>query len=146
MSLAFPKPAKGSSAIDRKARRKQIEQYEDQQKLIVRKRDRICRWPYCRHMKDQAVRLEVAHVEAKKIGGDHGVRSHSGNLMLLCFWHHQADAQPGHPEGSIERHDLKIEPLTAEGTNGPCSFYAKDADGRWFVVRQETAPFLYARD
>lgn len=135
----------------RKALKREREQHEDAQKKLARARDQKalghrCRWPYCTH-RDQP--LEMAHVRAKGQGGDpEGIRSTSDNLIRLCRPHHLWDPQDGHPEGSIERHNLKIDPLTDLGTNGPCVFsreYVRMKDDGtgleqlWIVIARERA-------
>jgi len=136
MSPALPKPAKGTALIERKQRRKAIEAFEDREKQIVRVRDRKCRWPRCPHCKAFRPRLEVAHVIAKGAGGS----SEAANMMLLDFLTHQ-----GGPT-SLEQHGRKIEPLTADGANGPCSFWISDGVGGWVLVGEETSIGVYRRD
>lgn len=133
------KPAKGSHLIARKERRKAIENDEEGEKRKVRLRDKSCRWPKCENCRRYGPRLEVAHIDAKGMGGDHGVRSSADQMMLLDFLTHQG------PQG-IERHERKIEPLTAAGTDGPCAFYARDSNGDFYLVAREIAPFYYERD
>jgi hypothetical protein len=141
------KPVGGESKSKRDTAKREGKAFEDGEKKKARARDmaacRGCRWPMCRHKKE--TRLEVAHISRPKgMGGDHGTVSHASQLMLLCYWHHQADAQEGHPEGSLERHNLKIEPLTDLGTSGPCVFYrervrvgVKGLEQAWVLVARE---------
>ena len=126
--LPLPKPPRGAYRLHRKKDRAEIKLSEDTEKAKVRIRDKRCRWPRCRHARDTSIPLEVAHLVAKGMGGDRfGERSQASGMILLCRAHHQWDPQEGHPEGSIERHTLRIEPLTDLGTDGPCRFL------RWFV-------------
>lgn len=136
---AQPKPPKGSGLIDRKTRRKAIEASEDREKAIVRRRDRVCRWPHCANCKAFKPRLEVAHLRAKGYGGDHGTRSTADQLILLDYLTHQGS-------DGLEQHGRKIEPLTPEGTNGPCAFFVADGVGGWVLVAEETAIGIYRRD
>lgn len=136
---ASPKPARGTALIERKERRKAVEAFEDREKQIVRLRDRRCRWPRCANCKAFKPRLEVAHMRAKGFGGDHGTRSTADQMVLLDFLTHQ-----GHD--GLEQHGRKIEPLTPEGTNGPCAFFIADGVGGWILIAEETAIGVYRRD
>lgn len=133
------KPAKGSGLIARLTRRRDAKASEESEKDTVRRRDRICRWPHCEHCKRFKPRLEVAHLRAKGMGGDHGVRSTADQMVLLDYLTHQG-------EDGLERHGREIVPLTAAGANGPCEFWATDANGQRYLVAREVAPFVYERD
>jgi hypothetical protein len=124
---AQPKPSKGSALLARKQARAELDAFEKTEKAKVRKRDRTCRWPGC-DCGRLKLRLEVAHVVAKSLGGS----SHADNLILLCFIKHQ-----GVP--SLHSGDLKIEPRTSAGTNGPCDFYVRTESGRMEIAFSETA-------
>lgn len=134
------KPIKGDFLLERKERRKTIDDAEDEQKAIARRRDGRCRWPkceVCRRYKD--IPLEVAHVlQAKGMSGDRtGERSTADKLMLLDRITHAAQ----------ERHEKRIEPLDPErGTFGPCEFWSEDENGQPYLVAREVAPFIYERD
>jgi hypothetical protein len=152
---AQPKPPRGAYKAERDATKRELKGFEDDEKQKARVRDmgacRGCRWPHCRHRKD-ARALEVAHMRAKGMGGDHGTVSHASQLILLCYWHHQADPQEGHPEGSIERHTLRIEPLTDAGTNGPVKFLRErlkvtptGLKQEWIEVARERAAGILER-
>lgn len=121
-------------------RRKAIKAHEDREKKLVRARDQKCRWPFCEYCRELKPRLEVAHVVAKGMGGDHGERSTADQMMLLDYLTHQDGP------GSLEQHGRRIEPLTDQGTNGPCAFWRIGDDGREYLVARETAPFIYERD
>lgn len=112
---AKPKPFKGSHFLTRKAKKAEIRRFEETEKAAVRVRDRVCRWPGCKE-NGKGIRLEVAHLNDKGIGGDHSERSSRDQMILLCYWHHQG------PE-SLHSKDLKIEATTNDGTAGPCAFY-----------------------
>lgn len=133
-----PKPAKGSAREERRQKREAVEDYEDREKTKARKRDGYrCRWPGC-DCAERHERIEVAHIHDKGIGGDHGLRSSVDQLICLCVARHQ-----GRP--SLHSGDLKIEPLTAEGTNGPCNFWRQDDKG-WYLVAEEVSVGIYRRD
>lgn len=138
MSLMFPKPYKGQARDERIASRKAVEAHEDREKTKVRRRDIVCRWPHC-DCRARRDRLEVAHIDAKGMGGDHGVRSDAENMLLLCLARHQ-----GHT--SLHSGDLRIEKKTVEGANGPLLFYRRGDDGVWSMVGEEVAPGVLARD
>lgn len=148
MIPSLQKPARGSGRLERRAKRTAVRSFEEAEKAKVRIRDKgRCRWPMCRHQRTG--RFEVAHViRAKGFGGDHGTVSHDHQMMNLCYFHHQGDPQDGHPEGSIERHNLKIEPLTDKGTNGPCRFLQEHRgrlEDSWIVVGVERSVGVIAR-
>lgn len=124
------KPVKGSGLIDRKDRRKTIVTSERSEKLTVRRRDVRCRWPDCEYCRRYKPRLEVAHLNAKAIGGDHGIRSTADQMMLLCFLVHQGPR-------SLHSGDRKVETLTPLGTNGPCRYWLNDEQTGWRVVHTE---------
>ena len=130
---ALQKPVKGSVWLEGRARRKAITQREEANKLKVRKRDRMCRWPHCENCKTYKPRLEVAHVTAKGMGGDHGTVSDASHMILIDHLTHQSGPS------SLEQHGRRVEPLTDQGTNGPCQFLARDERGEWYVVATEIA-------
>lgn len=138
--VAYPKPAKGTALIERRQRRKEIRAFEDSEKDKVRRRDRICRWPFCANCKAFKPRLEVAHLRAKGFGGDHSTRSAAHQMILLDYLTHQGGTS------SLEQHGRRIEPLTPLGTDGPCEFWQTDDHGQEFLVARERAPFVYERD
>jgi hypothetical protein len=141
------KPPRGSGRLAAKDRRNGRVAYEKAEKAKVRKRFSKCRWPHCRH-KDQP--LEVAHLIAKGHGGDPaGLRTRADKMVLVCHPHHLWDPQEGHPEGCLEHHQIRIEPLTDLGTFGPCAFFRErvfvkfDGTGMeqvWELVAKESKP------
>lgn len=139
-ALPFAKGSKGDAWVERRARRDAMAEYEDREKTKVRKRDLRCRWPHCANCLAHRPPLDVAHVcGAKGMGGDHGTRSSAQQMMLIDHVTHLAT-------GGIEQHGKWVEPLTPEGTDGPCEFWQRDAHGRPFLVARELAPFIYERD
>lgn len=133
---AMPKPEKGSALKERRQQQKDDRAEEDAAKAEVRARDGRCRWPHCENCRSYKPRLEVAHIVAKGAGG----LNVPENMMLLDFLTHQGGTS------SLEQHGKRIEPLTPEGTNGPCEFWATDERGGWYLVARERAPFVYERD
>jgi len=129
---AVPKPSKGSALIARRQRQKAIKAHEEAEKRKVRQRDVVCRWPGCTNCRDYKPRLEVAHLDDKGMGGDHGNRTSADRMILLCFLTHQGPR-------SLHSGDLRIEPLTEQGTDGPCMFLASDEQKGWLVVGVEDA-------
>lgn len=139
MIPAFPKFQKGRTLQEERAEKRETrESFEETEKRKVRKRDPICRWPRCDCGKHR-LRLEVAHIENKGSGGDHGRRSSAAQMVRLCVRRHQGPV-------SLHSGDLEIEYLTPERANGPLAFYQRGEDGKLFMVAQETAPFVYLRD
>lgn len=137
---SFFKPPKGTSLIESRERRKATVAAEEREKDKVRRRDRVCRWPNCENCKAYKPRLEVAHLEAKGMGGDHGTVSTADQMMLLDFLTHQGG------KSSLEQHGRMIVPLTDAGTDGPCEFWASDENDQLYLVARERAPFVYERD
>lgn len=130
LANATPKPAKGTALIARRERRRAILAHERIEKAKVRRRDVVCRWPGCTNCRDYKPRLEVAHLDAKGSGGDHGIRTRADRMVLLCYLTHQGVV-------SLHSGDLRIEPLTTRGTDGPCRFWQQTEAG-WRVVHTET--------
>lgn len=121
--FGFPKPE--PLAISRHKRKVARESFEADQKAKVRRRDgaatswRGCRWPlddcpYC--SQKMKLRKEVAHINDKGMGGDHGLRSSADQMMLFCHLIHQG------PD-SIHSGDREVRMRTKAGTDGPCDFY-----------------------
>lgn len=124
LPTASPKPARGSLRAARQAKRQQRVSYEASEKAAVRRRDGdVCRWPGCGSRDG----VETAHLEDKKMGGDHGRRSHRSNMLRLCFEHHQGPC-------SLHSKDLRIEKLTEAGADGPLLFLRTDVQKAWLVV------------
>lgn len=120
-----------SNVLARHAKRKALRAHEAAEKAAVRRRDVRCRWPNCRDCATTPTRLEVAHLDAKGIGGDHGQRTSADRMILLCFPAHQGPR-------SLHSGDKRIEPLTELGTDGPCLFLELTEAG-WCVVHVEEA-------
>lgn len=133
---ALRKPDKGSHWLAGRTRRKAAVQSEDAAKALVRKRDRMCRWPFCANCKAHQPRLEVAHLTAKGAGG----ANEPSNMMLLDWLTHQGGTS------SLEQHGRRIDPLTDAGTDGPCQFWAKDGNDQWYLVAEEVSIGIYRRD
>jgi hypothetical protein len=133
------KPAKGSGLIDRREKRREIELHEEREKDAVRSDDKRCRWPHCENCRTYKPRLEVAHLDAKGFGGDHGLRSDRTQMILLDYLTHQG-------ADGLEQHGRRIVTLTDRGTRGPCEFWKQDRVNGWYLVARESAPFCYERD
>lgn len=121
------KDPKGTTRAVRVRKRIAFEQHEARMKTIVRKRDGYrCRWPGC-DCRERRDRIEVAHVVNKSAGGS----SEASNLICLCVARHR-----GRP--SLHSGDLRIEPLTAAGTNGPCAFLRRYLGREGWYFTEET--------
>ena len=137
--IMFPKPEK-PLRLERHDRRKARVAAEDTAKRDAKRRDgRTCRWPRCEYRK-VVQPLDAAHVHGKGMGGTpDGRRNVRENLMAICRLHHQGRC-------SLHSGDLHIEPLTPQGTDGPCAFFSTDPDGKRYMVAQERAIRQYERD
>ena len=127
---SFPKPR--PAIFERHEKRTMLRSHEATEKAKVRHRDGPkCRWPRC-EFAAMKPRLEVAHLDAKGMGGDkQRLRTRADRMIHLCHLHHQGPV-------SLHSGDLKIQPQTANGTDGPCDFYALDGMGRWALNASET--------
>lgn len=133
------KPPRGTYKLERERRRQEIAAAEEANKTAAKVRDGWkCRWPEthkCRGI------LEGVHVFVDKgMGGDHGTVSGTWNLMALCSWIHRTGPR------SIHSKDLWSEPMTDDGADGICSFWKRDEDGRPFMVAEEIAIGVIAKD
>jgi hypothetical protein len=126
MAFLLPKPAKGSARaalLEKRATRRYLEATE---KAAVRRRDGgVCRWPGCGE-RGEKWRLEVAHLNDKGMGGDHGTRSTRDQMILLCLPDHQG-------EHSLHTGFKRVVPLTDRGTDGLCRFDEQTEAG-WRTV------------
>lgn len=137
--MLFPKPSK-PLRLERHERKRAHSSQEDFVKREAKRRDgRECRWPRCEYRK-VVQPLDAAHIAAKGMGGTpDGRRNVRENLMAICRLHHQGRC-------SLHSGDLAIEPLTPQGTDGPCAFFSTDPDGKRYMVAQERAIRQYERD
>lgn len=134
---AQPKPPRGSGVLEREKADRERREHEEQVAKAVKKRDGRCRWPEAHKCRGE---LEAAHIVDKGMGGDHGLRTYTGNEITLCRWLHRSG-----PE-SIHGKQLKVEPLTPDGADGPCAFYRQAEDGSYYVVAQERAIGIIDKD
>lgn len=119
LATACPKPARGTARAMREAARQRAKALELREKAACRRRDGDrCRWPSC----GSTVRIESAHLRSKSVGGP----SDRANLLRLCEAHHRGAR-------SLHSGDLRIEPLTERGTDGPLLFLETRESG-WCVV------------
>lgn len=110
--LLFPKVERLTLREERQAKRRAVQSNERAVEDAVRKRDGIkCRVPGCREQG------ECAHIEPKKMGGDHGERTTAANCLRACVAHHRG------PRGSIHSGDLEVIKLTPAGCDGPLAFH-----------------------
>ena len=137
---ACPKFPRGKTLGEERAeRRTERRSFEQAEKAKTRRRDLPCRWPHC-DCHRLGLSHESAHMKSKGMGGDHGIRSTSDQMVYLCRRRHQGPH-------SLHSGHLAIEALTAEGSDGPLAFYDTDPDGRRYLVAQEDGQrFVYMRD
>jgi hypothetical protein len=134
---AFDKPLfkapRGSSTLKKEKAEKDATAEEILVKKDVKARDVKCRWPVKHKCRGG---LECAHLVDISRGG----AMTTGNLILLCKWTHRTGPQ------SVHGKDLRIEPLTDRGADGPCAFYqrfyieTRAGDYRERCVGRESAP------
>lgn len=136
------KPTKAEARAEKQASKDAVVEKESRNKSAARKRDGwMCRFPRCGcHAK--RLHPEVAHIEGKKMGGDHGERSTAVNLICLCAGRHR--------ESLISLHagTLRCELLTVKGANAKVRWWVNAAvlenrhatTARWVVVATETRP------
>lgn len=130
-------------ALERHARKLERQQAADAVKAAAKRRDGYrCRWPHCEyHAVTQGRVIDAAHLQAAGSGGDPAlVRTTRDNLIALCRLHHRTA-----PE-NLHNAKLKIEPLTPEGTDGPCAFYRWTVADGWYVVASESAIGILEKD
>lgn len=110
-ALAFPKPE--PPIFQRRRRQAERRAHEDQVRRLVRARDGSrCRVPGCREPG------ECAHIDPKKMGGDHGERTDTTNCFMCCRAIHHRGSR-----GSIHSGDLEVIKLTKAGCDGPLAFH-----------------------
>lgn len=132
------KGGKEAVELERRADRAKRVAYEKEQKAKVVARDGV---HYCRLVPGCAEREkhETCHVVNKGAGGDHGERSSADQMIRGCFFHHQG-------RWSLHSGDLRVEYLTAEGTNGPIQVWGTDPQGQEYLVGREKAVCEWERD
>jgi hypothetical protein len=137
--------ARGSLKVKRTLERAPRKAKEEKAKTDVRKADGYCRFPLCGCKKYQLAK-HVAHLEHKGAGGNPaGERSEPKKMITLCAARHRENSI------SLDRKTVRIEPLTAQGTRGPCRFLIDVRvlrepawTCRWFEVARETARHQFA--
>lgn len=135
---ALAKPAKGSALLERRGKRAEIRTHEQTEKAKVVKRDgaKVCRLvPNC----PEKEKFETAHLDAKGMGGDHGIRTTADRMIRACLFHHQG-------VWSLHSMKLRVECLTDRGTDGPIEVWGHDANGQEYMVKRESAAGVLERD
>lgn len=131
---AVEKPQRGARVLAKVNADAEADALEKREKAASKKFDGYrCRWPeahVCRFA------LESAHIKHASLGGEMDRK----NLVTLCAWLHRRG-----PE-TQQYGQLKIEPETPAGAQGPLAFYRQTLDGSYYLVRRELAPFVYERD
>jgi hypothetical protein len=135
-----PKPERPVT-LERHERKLSRKRAEDTEKQAAKRRDGgKCRWPHCEYRAVSQV-IDAAHViQAEGMGGDPKLRrSKRHQLLAVCRLHHRGAAV------SLHSGDLKVQPMTSAGTDGPCSFW-RWTDQGWCVVAEEVSIGIYRRD
>jgi hypothetical protein len=131
--VACPKPQRGQRVLDKEARDAELLAIERREKAKVKRRDVVCRWPEkhkCR------CGIEAAHIQDASLGGP----MDAANMILICgFLHRRGPA-------SIHGKQLRVEPETVRGADGPCAFYQQGVDGQMYLVAREIGIREYERD
>lgn len=129
------KPSAATRRLVKHQARQSLKAHEATEKAKVRKRDGYrCRFPLC-GCHALKLRLEVAHLHHKGIGGNpKGDRSTAAGMVLLCVQRHQ--------DGLVSWHHgtLRAVPLTPEGANGNLQWEVREGDD-WIVVAVEIGPW-----
>lgn len=131
--MSFWKAPRGSYVLERDEQRANDRTKERDEKAKAKRRDGRCRWPM-KHVCRGG--LESAHIRDASLGGE----MDSSNLVTLCAWIHRRG-----PE-SIHGKQLRIDPVTSAGANGPLIFWRRDEEGQFYVVAQERAIGIIQRD
>ncbi len=134
LAKSLRKPARGTRILAREQAEAEALAVERREKAAAKKRDTRCRWPEAH--KCRGGDLEAAHIRDASLGG----AMDAANLVTLCPWIHRRG-----PE-SIHGKQLRIECETERGAWGPLSFWKQGEDGQYFMVKRETAPFIYEKD
>jgi len=136
--LPLAKLSREDGRRQRDDRKAAIRAHEDAEKAKVRKRDGAC---YCRLVPGCVERhlFETAHLDAKGMGGDHGVRTVAELMVRGCFFHHRGN-------WSLHSKDLRVAYLTPEKANGPIEVWGKAETGEEYLVGRESAVGVWERD
>ncbi len=132
--------------VTRGLKRRAAKNAEDEQMRAARRRDKYCRFPLC-GCKAFALRLEVAHLHHRGIGGNPKLdRTTPDILMLVCSARHKENRM------SLDRGTIRWQPLTDQGADGPVAWAVDVAafngrptvkHARWVEVAREVAPHVY---
>lgn len=124
MPIPFFKAPRVNAKVRRGLQRQKRTSQLDAKKDIVRRRDKWCRVPLCGCRKFR-LQLHVSHSTHQGMGGDpKGCRSDPETMVLVCAARHREHAI------SLDRHTLRWEPVTPNGSNGPI---------RWLVEAKAVA-------
>lgn len=107
--FAFPKAPRLAAVRD--DRRKSRQSHEREVREAVKARDKVCRVPFTPHEGP----LEMAHLDDKGRGGDHGFRTSTANCVRVCRGHHRGVR-------SLHSGHLQWSKLTKKGADGPLEF------------------------
>jgi hypothetical protein len=137
------KPKRGSGTLAREKADAEREAHEREIAKQVKARDGRCRWPEKHRCRGP---LEAAHIEDKKMGGDHGLRTETANEVSVCRWIHRSGP------ATIHSKDLRVDKETARGADGPLSFWRQtgeyDALGQpvYYCIAREVQRGIVEKD
>ena len=128
MGTATPKPMRGMSLVKRRQTRASAAKAEQKSMQAALARDgKQCRLPGCAYKKLK-VTVDPCHMVHRGMGGNpKGDRTTRAMVIALCRVHH----------GIYDAGDIRIEPLTAQDFDGPCEFYMRGDNGKFFHIATE---------
>jgi hypothetical protein len=129
-----PKPPRGSRVLEREIERARAKVLDRIEAKKAKQRDGRCRWPEkhtCRFA------LEAAHILDASLGGS----PEAFNRVTFCGWIHRRGPESIH--GKQLRVTVEDERI---GAWGALAFWRQGADGEYYLVAREIAPFRYERD
>lgn len=124
--VAAPKPRKGDKWLATKATKAERRAHEQREMQAALRRDkRTCRFPRCEF---KGMPVDPAHLDHRRMGGNpSGDKTDRTTVLALCRRHHD----------EFDKSEIDIEPLTKNGTAGPCAYYRRTEAGRWAHVASE---------
>jgi hypothetical protein len=128
--MSLPKPKRGTALLERRQRRAELVKHEQTEMQAALKDDnRECRRPTCQYRsKSLKMPVDACHVKHRGMGGNpSGSRTDRATVISLCRMCH----------GEYDAGLFDFEPLTGDGTRGPCAFYDISESGERLHVATE---------